>query len=198
MMKQIRVLPYVVSLGLLVSLAGCSEGVKQASKPAGLSVDLQKAEAEKDDLIAKMGVATRVSDHLQRRLRTQLQKQVDDLTQSRDELREKVNELTESHGKLQEQIRDLINSRDAAVAEAHITHEQCNLLERQLQAETKAVCELRDHLGQIRELQGTIEKLQSELAQVVKHGSNSSGSAAAASGSSTGQLIEAPDRPNTN
>lgn len=198
MMKQIRVLPYVVSLGLLVSLAGCSESVKQDSQPAGLSVDLQKAEAEKDDLIAKMGVATRVSDQLQRQLRTQLQKQVDDLTQSRDELQEKVNELTESHGKLQEQIRDLINSLDVAVAEARKTHEQCNRLESRLQAETEMVCQLRDHLGQIRELQGTIEKLQSELAQVVKHGSTSSGSTAAASGSSTGQLIEAPDRSATN
>ena len=214
MMKQIRVLTSRVSLGLLLSLTGCSEGVKsegvrgrdvkredvrgevvkseavsgegvkREGEPNSLALDLQRAEAEEQALIARMGTVTQASDHLQKQLRTQLEKQVGSLTQSRDELQEQIDELIKSHGELRGRIDELTRSRDVTAAEAQKAQKQRDVLESQLEIETKTVCELRDHLGQIRALQGTIEKLQSELAQVVKDSSLTSGPATADSGDS--------------
>ena len=219
-MKQIRVLTSVVSLGLLLSLTGCSEGVKsegvriegaetevvgredikQESEPDSLTLDLQKAEAEEQDLIARMETVTRASDRLQRQLRGQLQNQVGSLTESRDELREQIDSLTKSRGELLERIDELMRSRDVAAAEAHMAQKQRDAIKSQLESETKTVSQLKDQLEQIRGLQGTIEKLQSELAKVVKNGSASSGSATADSGDSEDpgdpMVVEAPAGPN--
>jgi len=214
MMKQIRVLTSVVSLGLLLSLTGCSEGVKsegvrgkgvksevvssegikQEGEADSLSLDLQRAEAEEQELIARMETVTRASDHLQKQLRAQLQKQVGSLTQSRDELREQIDELTKSRGELRERIDDLMRARDVAAADAHKAQKQRDVLESQLETEAKTVSQLKDQLEQIRELQGTIEKLQSALAKVVKHGSPDSGSETADSGDP--MVVEAPAGPN--
>ncbi len=211
MMKQIRVLTYVVSLGLLLSLTGCSEGVKQSGgikqsggvkqsesvkleiKPDNLALDLQRAESERQDLMARIGIVTRVSDDLQRKLRTRLQKQVGELTQSRDKVQEQISQLSKSRDELQKRIGDLIQARDVAAVEAQQAQEQRDALESQLAAEMKTVGQLRDHLAQIRKLQGTIEKLQSELAQVVRDGSTTSGSAKATPGD---EIVAAPAEPN--
>jgi chromosome segregation ATPase len=225
MMKQIRVLTSVVSLGLLLSLTGCSEGVKsegvrgegvrvegaksevervlgieQDGGPDSLTLDLQRAEAEEQDLIARMETVTRASDYLQKQLRTKLQKEVDSLAQSRDGLREQIDELTKSRSELRERIDELMRSRDVAAAEAHKAQKQRDALQSQLEAEAKTVSQLKDQLEQIRELQGTIEKLQSELAKVVKDGSPASGSATADSGDSGDSgdpmVVDAPAGPN--
>jgi len=217
MMKQIRVLTSVVSLGLLLSLTGCSEGVKsegasgiavksevvaregikQEGEPDSLSLDLQEAEAEEQELIARMETVTRTSDRLQRQLRTQLQKQVGSLTQSRDQLREQIDELTKSRGELLERVNQLMRSRDEAAAEAHVARKERDALESQLTAEAKTSSELKDQLEQIRELQGTIAKLQSELAKVVKDSPPASGSTTADSGDSgDAMVVEAPAGPN--
>ncbi|KPK34350.1 MAG: hypothetical protein AMJ65_18405 [Phycisphaerae bacterium SG8_4] len=216
MMKQIRVLTSVVSLGLLLSLTGCGEGAKseglaregadnevervlvveQDDEKDSLALDLQKAEAEEQELIARMEAVTRASDRLQRQFRAQLQSRVDSLTQSRDKLRDQIDELTESRSELLERIDELMRSRDVAAAEAHMARKERDALKSQLEAEAKTVSELTDQLGQIRELQGTIEKLQSELAKVVKRGSSSPGSTTADSGDGDAMVVEAPAGPN--
>ncbi len=217
MMKQIRVLTSVVSLGLLLSLTGCSEGVKsegvrgkgvksevvrseginQEGEPDSLALDLQRAEAEEQDLIARMETVTRTSDHLQRQLRAKLQTQVGSLVQSRDELREQIDGLTRSRSELRDRIDELMRARDVAAADAHKAQKQRDALESQLETEAKTVSQLKDQLEQIRELQGTIEKLQSELAKVVRHSSPGSGSETADSGDSGDPMVvDAPAGPN--
>lgn len=205
MVIRMRVLSYGVSLGLLLSLTGCGGGakgeavqtkpagtkvvktkvVKQEAQPDSLAVNLQKAETEEQKLIARMGSVLQASDKLQKRLRAQLQTQVTDLTQSRDALQAQVKELTKTRSEQRERIDDLSKSRDAATADARNAKEQRDAFESQLEIEAKTVSQLRDHLAQIRELQGTIEKLQSELADVVKHGRANSGTAKADSGDTT-------------
>ena len=215
-MKQIRVLTSVVLLGLLLSLTGCSGGTKnwgiksegpksevdnvlrpeQESEQDRLARDLQEAEDEEQELIARMEAVTRTSDRLQKQFRARLQKQVDGLARSRDELQEQVDELTMSRNQLLERINELVRSRDEAAAEAHQAQKQRDVLQSQLAAEARTVSQLNEQLKQIRELQGTIEKLQSELAKVVKHGATSPGSATAASGdSSDAMVVEAPAGP---
>ena len=214
-MKQIRVLTPVVLLGLLLSLTGCGGGAKnggvksegpksegnkvlaaeQESEQDKFALDLQKAEAEEQELIARMEVVTRTSDRLQKQLRAKLEKEVNSLTGSRDELQEQIKELTTSRSQLLERINDLIRSRDEAAAEAHQAQKQRDALQGQLAAEAKMVSQLKDQLEQIRELQGTIAKLQSELAKVVKHGSPSPGSPTADSGDGDAMVVEAPAGP---
>jgi peptidoglycan hydrolase CwlO-like protein len=188
MMKQmIRVLTCAVLLGLLPSLIGCSGVAEQEVNMDSLTLDLEKAEAAKEDLIARMEIVMRVSDHLQEQLRTQLQERVDSLTQSQGQLKEQINELTGLHAELQERINSLARSRDAAVAEAREAREERDALRSQLAAEEN-VGGLRDQLQEITGLQGALAKLQSEPAQIVNTASDPPASAAAAPGDSAGMV----------
>ena len=210
MMKQIRVLTSLALLGLLLSLTGCGGGAKngdvstegpksesekvlaaeQESEQDRLAADLQKAEDEEQQLIARMEAVTRASDRLQRQYRGRLEKAIDSLTRSQEDLQEQIDELTKSRGELLERIDELMRSRDAAAAEAHVARKERDALESQLDAEAKRVSQLRGQLERIRELQGTIEKLQSALANVVKHASP--GSTTADSGESGDAMVVDP------
>ena len=215
-MKQIRVLTSLVLLGLLLNLTGCGGGTKdggirsegptsegdkvlaaeQESEQDKLASDLQEAEDEEQELIARMEAVTRTSDRLQKQFRARLEKQVDSLARSQEDLQKQIDDLTTSRSQLLERISELIQSRDEAAAEAHQAQNERDVLRSQLAVETKTVGQLKEQLKQIRELQGTIEQLQSELAKVVKDGATARGSATADSGDSgDAMVVEAPAGP---
>jgi chromosome segregation ATPase len=191
MMKQMfRVLACAASLGLLPNLTGCSAVAEPEVSMDSLTLDLEKAEAAKEDLMARMEIVMRVSDHLKEQLRTQLQERVDSLTQSQDRMKEQINELTGLHAELQERINSLTRSRDAAVAEAREAREERDIIRSRLAAEANAGG-LRDHLKEITGLQGALAKLQGELAQILNTASDPPASAAAASGDSAPMVAPA-------
>jgi predicted RNase H-like nuclease (RuvC/YqgF family) len=208
MMRQIGVPTSVVLLGLLLSLTGCGGGAKsevvktgddhvlaveQESEKDKLALELQKAEDEEQELITRMEAVTRASDRLQKQYRARLQRQVDSLELSRDGLQAQINDLTESRSQLLERISELMRSRDEAAAEAHQAQKERDALQIQLAAEAKTVSQLQEQLKQIRELQGTIEELQSELAKVVKDGAASPKAPTVDSGDA--MVVEAPAGP---
>ena len=157
MIEKMFVLIFILALGLLSSLADYKR-----IEPTDFHYELSETKQAKNPSDAKMHVVLEKND--------QLQRQIEEITQSRNQLKaqvarlkqlsKQVDELMQFRLELQKKNNDLTNSLDAATAEAKAAKLENDELKNKLEAKMEEIRGLREQLKQVR---GDIEELQSVL-----------------------------------